>query len=226
MTITDQHASIISTPYPAVKTVHESVWHCEQSNTVCEQEQVNFKNKVLISHFLQWTDAAESLFHRTGFLFTVIKTQRDGVCTLQMVPFERLHKHDSDGNGSFYCAFQNYANSEVQKPPSQLRFSPPSIIITITSNEPWNKETPKTDRNPSITNHKPWPFEPVEVNFCFLRDPLRWLTAAKNSNVSCLLNFRIRVFLKSSVRRNKFNKQQLCVSAPPLCWRRTSTTVA
>ena len=49
------------------------------------------------------------------------------------------------------------------------------------------------DHNPSITNHKPWPFEPVEVNFCFLRGPLRWLTAAKSSNVSCLLNFRIRV---------------------------------
>ena len=127
-----------------------------------------------------------------------------------MVPFEGLHKHDSDGNGSFYCAFQNYANTEVQKLPSQLRFSPPSIIITMTSNEPWNKETPKTDRKPSITNHKPWPFELVEVKFCFLRGPLRWLTTAKNSNVSYLLNFRIRVFLKSSVRRNKFNKQQLC----------------
>ena len=51
-------------------------------------------------------------------------------------------------------AFHKHANSKVQKPPSQLRFSLPSIIITITSNEPWNKETHKTDRNPPITDHK------------------------------------------------------------------------
>ena len=73
----------------------------------------------------------------------------------------------------FYCAFQKHANSEVQKPPSQVRFSLPSIIITITSYEPWNTEKHKTDRNPPITNHKPWPFELVVVNFCFLRGPLR-----------------------------------------------------
>ena len=34
-----------------------------------------------------------------------------------------------------YLAFHKHANSKVQKPPSQLRFSLPSIIITITSNE-------------------------------------------------------------------------------------------
>ena len=34
---------------------------------------------------------------------------------------------------------------------------------------PWNTKTQKTDRNPPITNHKQWPFEPVEENFCFLR---------------------------------------------------------
>ena len=47
----------------------------------------------------------------------------------------------------------------------------------IASNEPWNTETQKTDRNPPITNHKQWPFEPVEENFRFLRGPLRWLTS-------------------------------------------------
>ena len=88
---------------------------------------------------------------------------------------------------------------KLKKPPSQLRFSLPSIIITITSNEPCNTETHKTDRNPPITNHKPWPFEPVKVKFCFLRDPLRWLTAAKNAIVSWLLNFRIRMFVKRAV---------------------------
>ena len=100
-----------------------------------------------------------------------------------------------------YCAFQKHANSKVQKLPSQLRFSLPSIIITITSNEPWNTETHKTDRNPPITNHKPWPFEPVKVKFCFLRGPLRWLTAAQNAILSWLSNFSIRMFVKSAVRR-------------------------
>ena len=31
-----------------------------------------------------------------------------------------------------------------------------SVIVAITSNEPWNTETHKTDRNPSITNHGLW----------------------------------------------------------------------
>ena len=91
------------------------------------------------------------------------------------------------------------------QPPSQLHFSLPSIITTITSNEPWNTGTHKTDRNSPITNHKPWPFEPVEVNFCFLRGPLRWLMAAKNANISWLLNFGIRVFLKSAVMGRVLN---------------------
>ena len=55
--------------------------------------------------------------------------------------------------------FSQTRNSKVQKPPLQLRFSLPSIIITITSNKPWNTETHKTDWNPPITR----PFEPVKV---------------------------------------------------------------
>ena len=62
---------------------------------------------------------------------------------------------------AFYCAFHKHGNSKVQKPPPQLRFSLLSMIITITSNEPWNAETNKTDWNPPITDHKQWPFEPV-----------------------------------------------------------------
>ena len=85
---------------------------------------------------------------------------------------------------------------------TQLRFSLPSIVTTITSNEPWNTETHKTDRNSPITNHKPCPFEPVNVKFCFLRGSLRWLTAPKNAIVSWLFNFRIRMFEK----RNKIAK--------------------
>ena len=34
------------------------------------------------------------------------------------------------------CAFHKHANSKIQKPSSPLRFSLPSNIITITSNEP------------------------------------------------------------------------------------------
>ena len=55
------------------------------------------------------------------------------------------------------------------------------------------------DQNPPITNHKPWPFEPIKVKFCFLRGPLRWLTVAKNAIISWVLNFRIRMFVKSAV---------------------------
>ena len=67
-----------------------------------------------------------------------------------------------------YCAFHKHANSKIQKPPSQLRFSLPSIISTITTNEPWNTETHKTDRNPPITNHDllntlKWSFVSQEV---------------------------------------------------------------
>ena len=98
-----------------------------------------------------------------------------------------------------YCAFHKSSTSKVQKPPSQLCFSLPSIIIMTTSNEPWNTETHKTDQNPPITNHKSWPFEPIKVESCFLRGPLRWLTAAKNAIVSWLLNFRICMFVKSVV---------------------------
>ena len=36
-----------------------------------------------------------------------------------------------------------------------MRFSLPSIIITITSNEPWNRETNKI-RQQQITNHDFW----------------------------------------------------------------------
>ena len=124
--------------------------------------------------------------------------------------------HDGLNDEICYCAFHKHANSKVQKRPSQLRFSLPSIIITITSNKPWNTETHKTDQNPPITNHKPWPFEPVKVKFCFLRGPLRWLTAAKNAIVSWVLNFKIPMFVKSAVThalyQTKINFVSLCTS--------------
>ena len=69
----------------------------------------------------------------------------------------------------------------------------------------------KTDQNPPIKkiNYKPWLFEGVEENFCFLRGPLRWLMAAKNANVSWLLNFRICVFLKSADLKKKSPKAKM-----------------
>ena len=81
-----------------------------------------------------------------------------------------------------YFAFHYFTNMRTLKFKSRLHncvFSLPSIIITITSNEPWNTQTHEMDRNPPITNHKPWPL----VKVCFLRGPLRWLTAAKNAIV-------------------------------------------
>ena len=82
-----------------------------------------------------------------------------------------------------YCAFHKHANSKVLKAPSQLCFSLPSIIITITSNEPWNTQTHKMDRNPPITNHKPWPFEPVIVKFCFLRGLLKMIDVSEKNAI-------------------------------------------
>ena len=91
------------------------------------------------------------------------------ICQLIDLVFDTFHKRrspttttwplaskmESKTNGKTYCAFHKHANSKVQKAPSQLRFPLPSIIITITSNEPCNTETPQTDRNPPITNHNP-----------------------------------------------------------------------
>ena len=44
----------------------------------------------------------------------------------------------------------NKLNCEAQKPPSQLRFSLRLIVITITSDEPWNTEPHKTDRKSQV----------------------------------------------------------------------------
>ena len=54
------------------------------------------------------------------------------------------------------------------------------------------------------TNHNPrtWPFEPSEVNLCFLRRPLRWLTAANQRNRWLT---RVRSLLKGAVTRRNLN---------------------
>ena len=46
------------------------------------------------------------------------------------------------------------------------------------------------------------------MKFCFLRGPLRLLTAAKNAIVGWVLNFAIRMFVKSAVRKKERKKER------------------
>ena len=96
-----------------------------------------------------------------------------------------------------YCAFQKHTNSKSSKAAFSIAF-----FVTVNHNYEYKQQTlkhRKTQNGSKSTNHKPWIFELVKVNFCFLRGPLRWLTVMKNANVSWVLNFRIPVFLKSIV---------------------------
>ena len=77
-----------------------------------------------------------------------------------------------------------------------LKFKAAFSIDFFAAVKQWALNHRNTQSGWKSTNHKPWPFEPVKVYF--LRDRLRWLTAAKNANVSWLLNFRICMFLKSA----------------------------
>ena len=61
--------------------------------------------------------------------------------------YSKLHNHST-----LLCFSQTQETLKLKKLPSQLCYPLLSIIITITSNKPWN---------PPITDHKPWPFEPI-----------------------------------------------------------------
>ena len=101
-----------------------------------------------------------------------------------------------------YCAFQKHVNSEVQKPPQQVRF-----FAAVNHNYDHKQRSLKhrnTQNGSKCTNHEPWPFEPVEVNVRFL-GPLRQLTAGKNANVSWLWNLRIRVLMKKKGSVNRLH---------------------
>ena len=67
----------------------------------------------------------------------------------------------------------------------------------------WTLKHRNTRKGLKFTNHKSqtWPFELVKVKFCFLRGPLKWLTAVKHAIVSWLFNFRICLFLKSALMK-------------------------
>ena len=84
------------------------------------------------------------------------------------------------------------------QPPSQLHFSLPSIITTITSNEPWNTGTHKTDRK--FTNHQSqaMTFWTCWSKFLFPERSTKMIDGSENANVSWLLNFGIHMFLKSA----------------------------
>ena len=90
-----------------------------------------------------------------------------------------------------YGAFYKQKNSKVGKPSSQLHFSLPTI-----------KKHRNTQNGSKFTNQTQtmtcWTRVFI-VKLCFLRGPLRWLTAVKNTNFSWLLNFWVCMFLKSAI---------------------------
>ena len=108
---------------------------------------------------------------------------------------------------------------KVQKLPSQLCLSLLSIIITITSNEPWNRETHKTDRNPQITNHdllSPWskvlfPKRSVKMIDSSEKRNRRLGSELQNSHVceKCDPNLRSTVYMKTHyLARYRYKQKQ------------------
>ena len=151
---------------------------CRPLHVLLQTFPCSYTPCIFFTDITKRSDKNTKICQLIGLVFDTIYKRRNPTTTTWPV----ASKMESKTNGKTYCAFHKHANSKVEKAPSQFRFSLPSIIITITSNEPCNTETPQTDRNPPITNHNPWPFEPVKVRFCFLRGPLRWLTTAKRSH--------------------------------------------
>ena len=81
-----------------------------------------------------------------------------------------------------------------------------TLFAAINQNYDHKQQTLKhrnTQNGSKSTNHKSQiiVFWTHWLNFCFLKDPLRWLTTVKNANISWLLNFRMCVFMKSTVTR-------------------------
>ena len=89
-----------------------------------------------------------------------------------------------------YRAFHKHANFKVQKPPSQSCFSLPSIIINTQ-----NGSKPTNHRSQTMT------FWTRLSKVLFLKRSTRMMMAAKNANVSWLLDFRVRMYLKSAATR-------------------------
>ena len=103
---------------------------------------------LLLTHGLALLCAFPKLISISWIQFTAWSLTWAHICSKNKLLFEQKKE-------STFLRFHKHANSKVQKPPSQLRFSLPSIIITITSNEPWNTETTKGIKihQAQITHH-------------------------------------------------------------------------
>ena len=91
---------------------------------------------------------------------------------------------------------------KIQLSKASLQYSTFFAAVNHTQVIPWNTDLDKIDQNSPITNHKPWTFKLVEVNFCFLRGPQRCLRTAKSKNFTWLLNFRVCMVLKRVQKHN------------------------
>ena len=82
----------------------------------------------------------------------------------------------------------------------RIHFSLSSIIIMATYSQRTLKNRNKRNGSKSINhNSQTCPFDPVKANFCFLRGPLRFLTAAKTYFVVAVDLSRVRMFLKIAI---------------------------
>ena len=135
---------------------------------------------LLLTHELALLCAFPKLISISWIQFTAWSLTWAHICSKNKLLFEQNKK-------STFLRFHKHANSKVQKPPSQLRFSLPVNNSYDYKQRTLKHRNHKRDQNPPSADHTSWPFEPVKVNFCFLRGPPRWLTAAKNENVSWLL---------------------------------------
>ena len=94
-------------------------------------------------------------------------------------------------------------------------FSLPSILLPVLS-QAMKLVTQKHTKRIEI--HQ-WEITKINMtlwsrwsNFVFLRGNHRWLTAAKKAKVSWLLNFRVHMFLKSTVSPKSYQHQYLLLT--------------
>ena len=124
---------------------------CRPLHVLLQTFSCSYAPCIFFTDITKRSDKNTKICQLIGLVFDTIYKRRSPTTTTWPV----ASKMESKTNSKTYCAFHKHANSKVQKAPLQLRFSLPSIIITITSNEACNTETPQTDRNPPITNHNP-----------------------------------------------------------------------
>ena len=90
-------------------------------------------------------------------------------------------KKEKKKKGNFNTALFN--NTRI------LKFKTIAFFTAVNHNYNDNQRTDPENRkrrngSKSTDHNQPtWTFEPVEASFCFLRGPLRWLTAEKNATI-------------------------------------------